>query len=361
MLTSDLEKAESITDYFANIRKELENNFDSNEATPEHYYRVTPSTNSISITEEQEIRKLESILQKVGGMDRINAQEFAAAEVKLFEGFYGIYSRSINENTFPDHWKTEQVNALKRGTSSERANYRPLTVLNLNSKVLENLIYYSIDSHTADTGLIYPNQWAFQKGISIRNHYFSFSLRPGKKEFMMVSKLEFYSLTSRKKACDTIIHDVLKANLHAAGISGAFLDWLSSYLSNRRQFFVIDGMKSSTQPVEVGVPQGSLLGPRLFTLYVNDLQATETAGLFHMFADDTTIYYIGIDVETIVDALNSILVMFYNWCQQNKLTVHAGRTEAMLISGTPFIGPMREIEFGESTIQLKEQSKCLNV
>ena len=154
---------------------------------------------------------------------------------------------------------------------------------------------------------------------------------------------------------------MLKAKLHAAGISGAFHDWLSSYLSNRRQFVAINGVKSNTQPVEVGVPQGSLLGPRLFTLYVNDLPAIETAGHIHMFADDTTIYYIGKDVETIVDALNSILLKFYNWCQQNKLTVHAGKTEAMLISGTPFIGPMREIKFGESTIQFKEQSKCLGV
>ena len=97
-------------------------------------------------------------------------------------------------------------------------------------------------------------------------------------------------------------------------------------------------------------PKGSLLDPRLFTLYVNDL-----------FTDDKTIYHIGKDVETIVDALNSILVKIYNWCQQNKLTVHAGKTEAMLISSTPLIGPMREIKFGESTIQFKDQSKRLGL
>ena len=113
---------------------------------------------------------------------------------------------------------------------------------------------------------------------------------------------------------------MLKAKLQAAGISGAFHDWLSSYLSNRRQFVAINGVKSNIKSVEVGVPQGSLLGPRLFTLYVNDLPATETAGHIHMFADDTTIYYIGKDVETIVDALNSILVKIQNCCQKNKLT-----------------------------------------
>ena len=111
----------------------------------------------------------------------------------------------------------------------------------------------------------------------------------------------------------------------------------------------------------MGVPQGSLLGPRLFTLYVNDLPLTETAGHIHMFADDTTIYYISKDVKTIVDALNSILVKIYNWCQENKLTMHAGKTKAMLISGIPFIGPLREIKFGESTILFKDQSKCLGV
>ena len=150
---------------------------------------------------------------------------------------------------------------------------------------------------------------------------------------------------------------MLKAKLLAAGISDAFYDWLSSYISNRRQFVGINGVSSNTLPIEVGVPQGSL-GPRLFTLFFNDLPTIGAAANIHMFADDTTIYYIGKEVETIVDVINSILVDLYNWCRQNNLTVHANKTAAMLISGTRFTGPMREIKYGESSTQFYEQSKC---
>ena len=164
-----------------------------------------------------------------------------------------------------------------------------------------------------------------------------------------------------KKAFDIINHDMLKEKLLPAGISGAFHDWLSSYLSNRKQFLVFNGERSKTLQMDMGVPQGSLLGPRLFILYVNDLLAIETTGNIHMFADDTTIYYIGKEVETIIDALNSIVADLHKWYQRNNLTLHESKTTAMLISGTPFIGPMRDIKYGESSIKFNEQSKCLGV
>ena len=103
-------------------------------------------------------------------MDGIGARELAAADERLFEGLYGIYNRSINESKFPDNWKRGQVNAAFRsGVPSERANYRPLIMLNLNSKVLENLVCDSIDYHTAHAGLKafsyevgYPTQVRFR-------------------------------------------------------------------------------------------------------------------------------------------------------------------------------------------------------
>ena len=343
MLISDLEKAESINEYFANIGKELARKFNRKKATSGHYYRVTPSTSSLRLTVEKVIRKLKSISQKTGGMDGIGARELAAAGEKLFEGLYGIYSRSINESKFPENWKTGQVSAaFKSGAPSERANYKPLTMPNLNSKVLEDLICDSIDYHTAHTGLIHSNQWAFQKGISTES-LLLFLTETWKKVIDNSFRVSVLFIDF-KKAFDTIYHDVLKAKLLTAGKSGAFHDWLSSYLSNRKQLLVINGMRSKTLPMDMGVPQGSLLGPRLFTLYVNDLPAIETAGTINMFADDTTIYYIGKEVEKVVDALNSISVDLYKWCQRNNLTLHESKTTAMLISGTPFIGPMREIK-----------------
>ena len=82
-----------------------------------------------------------------------------------------------------------------------------------------------------------------------------------------------------EKAFDTINHNILKDKLQAAGISGPFHEWIASYLTNRRQYVVVNGERSDIKLVEVGVPQGSLLGPRLFVIYVNDLPRLYTIGL----------------------------------------------------------------------------------
>ena len=99
-----------------------------------------------------------------------------------------------------------------------------------------------------------------------------------------------------KRFFDTIDNNILETKLSAAGISGDFHNWLTSYFTNRCQYVDLTGVKSSVRKVEVGVPQGSLLGPRLFTIYVNDLPEASTSGHIQMYADDTTIYYIGKEV-----------------------------------------------------------------
>ena len=103
------------------------------------------------------------------------------------------------------------------------------------------------------------------------------------------------------------------------------------------------------------------MGPRLFAIYVNDLPSSSKTGCIHMFADDITIYYIGEEVEEIVDALNLILNDFKVWCYKNHLTVHTGKTVAMLISSHAFVGPMRPLMFGDSFIYFNTKSTCLGV
>ena len=164
-----------------------------------------------------------------------------------------------------------------------------------------------------------------------------------------------------KKAFDTVDHNILKCKLSAAGISGEFHEWIVSYLSNRSQYVTINGVRSRLRPTEIGVPQGSLLGPRLFAIYVNDLPDSSATGFIHMFADDTTIYYIGREVEEIVDALNLILNDFKLWCYRNRSTVHTGKNEAMLICSHAFVGPMRPLMFGNSYIDFTTKSTCLGI
>ena len=152
---------------------------------------------------------------------------------------------------------------------------------------------------------MHPNQWGFKKGILteslLLNVNEKWTKAPDHGYKIGIIFVDF------KKAFNTVEHTVLKSKLLAAGISGKFHDWLISYLSDRSQYVLINGRRSGLQIVDNCVPQGSLLGPKLFAVYVNDLPDATLIGYTHMFADDTTMYYCGKEVEEIVDILNMLL------------------------------------------------------
>ncbi|CAB4045209.1 Hypothetical predicted protein, partial [Paramuricea clavata] len=119
-----------------------------------------------------------------------------------------------------------------------------------------------------------------------------------------------------------------------------------------QQFTDVNDVYSSSQTVKYGVPQGSLLGPRLFKIYVDDLPDNVSEGWVYMFADDTTGYDIGDNIDVATDKLNQMTGKIYEWCRENKITAHIGKTEAMILSQQPFYGPVKPICFGDEQIKL---------
>ena len=164
-----------------------------------------------------------------------------------------------------------------------------------------------------------------------------------------------------RKAFDTVDHTILQQKLQAVGISGNLYDLLVDYLSNRHQLGHINGASSKMRIGEYGVPQGSLLGPRLLKIYVNDLLGSVREEWIFLFAGDTTIYHIGDDVESVADSLNRIASELYQWCMKNKLTVNTDKTEAMLVTAKPFVGPLRKHSFGKDNIKFVTVSRSLGV
>ena len=120
-----------------------------------------------------------------------------------------------------------------------------------------------------------------------------------------------------RKAFDTVNHTILLEKLKAIGISGDLFSWLDDYMSARKQFVQLSGYQSGSKTVTYGVPQGSILGPKLFSIFVNDLPESITSGDLFMFADDTTIFTIGKNIDNIVLMLQSVLDQLYIWCQSN--------------------------------------------
>jgi hypothetical protein len=167
-----------------------------------------------------------------------------------------------------------------------------------------------------------------------------------------------------KKAFDSVSHPILLNKLHGLGISGDIWSWIMDYLSNRTQITVVNGCHSKQMKVKFGVPQGSVLGPILFSIFCNDLPeifCEDDDTELEMYANDTTLYVIGPTVDIVTFRLNEVLGKFYNWCTFNSLTPHPGKTEYMLIGKKKFIGPLRGIMLGDYCIKRVHSKRCLGM
>ena len=160
ILVDDLDKAECLNKYFSNIGQELSKKFqDSIVDTNQNFYRITPSCSQIKLSEEQLVQNLKHVKQKSGGTDNISSRELVEAGEALSEGLFGIFKSSIKDSVHPEIWKVGMViPAVKKVIKSDRANYRPLTMLNLNSKILESVVCDSLDNHLSEEEILHSNQ-----------------------------------------------------------------------------------------------------------------------------------------------------------------------------------------------------------
>ena len=160
-----------------------------------------------------------------------------------------------------------------------------------------------------------------------------------------------------KKAFDSVSHVILETKLERDfGISGLLLDWLKSYLKERQQYTAVNGSTSEMILISFGIPQGSVLGPTLFTLFTNDLPSSVSSGSVYMFADDTMVYCISDTAEKSIAKLNSALRELNEWCLINRLTPHPSKSEAMLISRRNPPVNIPPIFIGNSTIEWVSKS-----
>ena len=165
-----------------------------------------------------------------------------------------------------------------------------------------------------------------------------------------------------KKAFDSVSHAILETKLERDfGISGPLLNWLKSYLKERQQFTVVNGSTSEMLRVSFGIPQGSVLGPTLFTLFTKDLSSSVSSGSVYMFADDTTVYCMSDTAENSIAQLNTVLRELNEWCLINRLTPHLSKSEAMLISRRNCPVNIPPIFIANSTIEWVSKSRLLGM
>jgi hypothetical protein len=275
------------------------------------------------------------------GDDNISLKILKLINPYISQALTIIINQSLTSGIFPDALKIAKVIPLfKKDDSTIVNNYRPISLLPVLSKVLEKVVHKQLYSYFNQNKLIYSLQHGFRPLYSTETatlYFFDMILK-----FLDEDKLPFSIFIDLSKAFDTLDHDILLNKLSFYGIQDNSLLWFQSYLNDRTQYVNYKGFKSDKRSISVGVPQGSVLGPLLFLIYVNDLCNVSPFFNCILYADDTTLTStlcfseIG-DVP--IQLINSELNKVFTWMCANKLSLNVPKTKYMI-----FHSPNRQVD-----------------
>ena len=238
------------------------------------------------------------------------------------------YNDFMSRGVFPNATKLARVTPIfKKGNKKLFQNYRPVSNLPILGKIFEKIIFNRMYNFLSSESILYDNQYGFRKHHSCSNalnHSTSFVLKAlSNKEHVLGIFIDL------SKAFDTIDHYKMLKKLECYGIRGTALNLIRSYLTDRSQLCEYQETKSTSSPIQYGVPQGSVLGPLLFLIYINDITNCSTIAEFVLFADDTNIFVTGQSLKEVYKKANEVLssVQRYMFC--NQLHINAAKCNYM--------------------------------
>ena len=240
-----------------------------------------------------------------------------------------IFNLSFDSGIYPDMLKiANAIPIFKKDSKLVVSNYRPISLLSNINKLLEKLMFNRVYKFLEDNKCLYSFQFGFRTRHSTNQTLISIteSIRAALDE----GKVAGGVFVDFQKAFDTVNHDILVWKLNHYGVRGVANNWFASYLSNRNQYVSILGHNSPTLPIHHGVPQGSVLGPLLFLIYINDLhKAIKFSKVYH-FADDTNLLNVNESPSKLQKELNRDLKLLYEWLLANKISLNCTKTEAII-------------------------------
>ena len=272
-----------------------------------------------------------------------------------------LINRSLAEGIFPNFCKIARVvPVFKSGSSSSLGNYRPISILPIFSKIFEKIVHKQLSDYLFFNNILNPNQYGFRKNRSTADaivdmtQYIYDNLDQG--ETVISFFLDF------SKAFDTVDHDILLYKLHLYGIRDIALNWFHSYLSGRLQYVSLDDFNSQVHLIDRGVPQGSILGPLLFLIFINDFPSCSNFFKFTLFADDSTLSckFNNTSADSMCLQLEAELCIINDWLNSNRLKLNSDKSHFICFSYRKNV-TMRSIKMGDNFINEVNNTKFLGL
>lgn len=295
------------------------------------------------------------------GIDGISTKAVKSVKKLIVIPLTKCINDCLNRGVFPDSLKIARVSPiLKSGSKFDPCNYRPISVLPVISKIFEKVIYSRLETYLNSKDFFFKKQYGFRPKTNTLSA--TVDLVTKIKNKIDEKQVVLGIFVDLKKAFDTISHKILLKKLSEAGITGKAHDILKSYFQNRSQIVKIGQHQSSPSPITFGVPQGSILGPLLFLLYINNIQNIGLKADVSLYADDTSLFYFGNSMKAITSKAQNDLNLLNNWFLSNLLTINTAKTNYVIFTAkNKKINDSFELKINNEKLNKKSSEKYLGL
>ena len=358
------EISENFNDYFANIASNLKIKNEATHAVNSYQeFLQQPVENALNLSRvgAQEVHKIINNFKNKSTLDtKISALKIANKSFKFTHMLAKIINKSFSDGIFPQQLKNARVVPIfKEGSKTDVGNYRPISLLSSLSKIYEKLMHIRILNFLDSNGVLHDMQYGFRPGRSCEHALLN------AQQILLDSlsrrQVSLLLLIDFSKAFDMVEHSILLRKLEHYGIRGTALQWMRSYLENRMQFVSIDGTDSKTRHMKYGVPQGSILGPLLFIIYINDIPHVSNLAKFILYADDANIIITGNDIAEVDAQLRDLCKSLLKWVNSNGLCLNLKKTNYMIFSRSRKLELPRPLLITNFLIKQKSEARFLGV